>query len=82
MVLHFVSNCYTYINRDNYKIMVRPVITTTLTARLKPWDNCMAVIQTWLWDDTQVWEDDKIWWDDWIVWTKLTPRTPITTIIT
>jgi hypothetical protein len=58
---------------------MRTVITTDYTARIYPWYNVMAVIQTWLWDDIQVWEDDKYWWDAWILWTWYTARTIITT---
>lgn len=59
--------------------MTRPIITTSWNARNSPWDNCMSIIQTWLYDDTQVWEDNKIWWDDWAKWTSWTARPIITT---
>lgn len=38
--------------------------TTDYNSRIFPWFNCMNVIITGIWDDTQVWEDDKYWWDD------------------
>ena len=59
--------------------MTRPIITTSYTGRIYPWYNCMAIIQTGFWDDTQVWEDSKIWWDAWLAWTWFTARTTITT---
>lgn len=58
---------------------MRTPITTSYTKRTAPWDNCMAVIQTWLWDDVQVWEDNKYWWDAGVLGTWYTERTIITT---
>ena len=59
--------------------MARPIINTNWTARTPPWDNCMAIIQTWLYDDSQIWEDLKIWWDNWSIWTSWWARPTITT---
>lgn len=59
--------------------MWRPIITTNYTQRFAPWDNCMAIIQTWLYDQIQIWEDLKIWWDEWIIWTWYINRPTITT---
>lgn len=62
--------------------MTRTPITTSYTNRVYPWYNCMAVIITWLWDDTQIWEDNKYWWDNWSAWTWYIARTPATTSYT
>ncbi len=59
--------------------MWRPNITTILTGRTSPWDNCMDIIKTWSYDDTQSWQDTKIWWDEWATWTILTGRDDKTT---
>ena len=58
---------------------MRPEINTNWSSRVSPWDNCMAVIQTWNWDDAQNWEDSKIWWDAWSVWTAYNTRPELTT---
>lgn len=59
--------------------MTRPTITTSWDTRIIPWVNCMAIIQTWFYDDTQNWEDSKIWFDAWAIWTAWNTRTIITT---
>ena len=58
--------------------MSRLDITTSWTARNSPWENCMSIIQTWFYDDSQVWEDNKIWWDVWIIWISWTEKNIIT----
>lgn len=57
----------------------RTLPTTDYEKRYAPWENCMAVIQTGLWDDSQVWEDLKIWWDDGLIGTAYAVRNLITT---
>lgn len=54
--------------------MTRPIINTSWVKRYAPWENCMTIIETWLYDDLQNWEDDKIWWDNWTIWTAYNIR--------
>ena len=59
--------------------MTRTEITTAYSSRTYPWENTIAPILSWYWDDTATWlEEWKYWWDAWSIWTSYTARTIIT----
>ncbi len=43
-------------------------VTSTWSREPNLWEGCMAIIQTWFWDDAQSWQDELFWFDTWSSW--------------